>query len=168
MIVRLTNVAAQTLGAYLQPSWRTWTLGTSGEILIEKFTKKFGVSGSSRKGRSVKNGSCPSPPVGRCISTRRPPPLPRSGRATASPAPTPPTLTSAPTQVSTAPSRQSHIDQSSSDFQTRCSATSGSGSQPPTTLSPFRGTSFTTTASSFWLVDISASPDYLLLSCSVP
>ena len=32
MIVRLTNVAAQTLGASLRPSWRTSTLGTSGKI----------------------------------------------------------------------------------------------------------------------------------------
>ena len=124
-------------------------LGPEVRYQLKSLRLFFCLPGSSRKGRSVKNGSCPSPPVGRCISTRRPPPLPRSGRATASPAPTPPTLTSAPTQVLTAPSHQSHIDQSSSDPQTRCSATLGSGSQHPTTLSPFRGTSFTTTASSF-------------------
>ena len=124
-------------------------LGPEVRYQLKSLRLFFCLPGSSRKGRSVKNGSCPSPPVGRCISTRRPPPPPRSGRATASPAPTPPTLTSAPTQVSTAPSHQYHIDQSSSDPQTRCSATLGSGSQHPTTLSPFRGTSFTTTASSF-------------------
>merc|ERR1712203_764751 len=101
----------------------------------------------------VRSGSCPSPPAGRCTSTRpgRPPPPTTSGRATASPAPTRPTLASAPTQM-------------------RCSATSGSGSRPPTTSSPSRGTSFTrTTASSFQLVDIPASPDYLfiILLCTI-
>ena len=174
MIVRLTNVAAQTLGASLRQSWRTSTLGTSGKIFKLKILAIIFwllAGSSSRMGRKeVKSGSCPSPPVGRSTSTRQgQPPLPRSGRATASPAPTPPTLTSAPTQVrhcSLPP--KSHLDQSSSDPQMRCSATSGSGSQRPTTLSPFRETSFTSrtdTSSSFWLVD--TSPDYLL-SCSVP
>ena len=170
MIVRLTNMATQTLGAFLQPSWKTWTLGTSGEISLEKSLKLF-VGSLRQQQQEREEGQKWELPV----SSRWP--LHFNQAASQSPAEKWESNSvassnsshfdfSSNTGLNKAPSHQSDIDQSFSDPQTRCSATLGSGSRPPTTLSPFRETSFTTNTSSFWLV--MRHQIIYLLSCSVP
>ena len=151
MIPQLTILAAQTLEGSLLPSWRMLTLGISGETSIEKLAPNmiWPPRQHQQEGEDRQKWELP-------VSSRWPV---HFSQAAASPA-----SNEKWESNSVASSNSSHFDFSSntgvflhkshiddSPPQMRCSATLGSGSRPPTTSSPFRGTSFTrmSTTSSF-------------------
>ena len=146
MIVRLTNLAAQTLEGSPRQSWRTSTIGTSGEK--SKLWNSGSCAGLSQaaaggRGEGAEVGAAGLLPLAVALQPGRGG-LPRQrqvGEQQCRQLQLLPLWLQLQHRFKLPPSSP-WLDQSSSDPQMRCSATSGSGSRPPTTSSPSRGNFF--------------------------